>query len=234
MSDRTTYRVVGVLFVMATVGSVLASAIQGSVLDGAGYLAGVADDGGRVIGAAIVFLIAAVSAVGTALLLFPMLRRHTEGLAISYVGMRVFENLLYVGGIAMTLAMLTVGQGDGIDADPAAAIIAGETLAALQHWFISIGTLIFFGIGAWVLNWILFRFALVPRWLSAWGLAGAVLVTAYGLLGLLGGDVGMGSPWMLLAMPIAAQEMVFAGWLIMRGLAERPVVDVAVPDYVSV
>jgi hypothetical protein len=72
----------------------------------------------------------------------------------------------------------------------------------------------------------LFRSRLVPRWLSTWGLVGAPLALGYGLLGLLGSGTDLGSPLMVLAMPIpiAVQEMVFAGWLIIRGL-DRPTVD---------
>jgi hypothetical protein len=60
--------------------------------------------------------------------------------------------------------------------------------------------------------------------LSLWGIIGAVLLVSYGLFGLFGVDTGLGSPFMLLAMPIALQEMVFAGWLIAKGF-NRPAVQ---------
>lgn len=221
MSERMTERVVGILFVVATVGSIVASAVLGSILDGEEYLVGLSSHEVRLIGAALLFVVAATAAVATALLLFPMLRRHAEGPAIGYVGMRIFENVLYVGGVVAMLAMLTVSQSDLIAADAPEVPLVGAALAALQHWSVSIGTLVFFGLGAWVLNRLLYRFRLVPRWLSGWGLAGALLVLAYGLVGVLGGDVGMGSPLTLLAMPIAVQEMVFAGWLMAKGLTDR-------------
>lgn len=80
-----------------------------------------------------------------------------------------------------------------------------------------IGTLIFFGLGSLALNYVLYQSKLVPRWLSAWGLIGTVLVFLYGLLGIFGVGIGLNSPFALLAMPIAAQEMVFAVWLIFKG-----------------
>lgn len=220
MSERMRERIVGMLFVVATAGSIAASTVQGSILDGPGYLSELASHQDRLIGAALVFMVAAMSALGTALLLFPVLAERAEGLSIGYVAMRTFENVFYVGGVVAMLSMLTLAEGDAIAVDPTNGRMVGAALLALQHWSVSIGTLLFFGLGAWTLNHLLYRFRMVPRWLSGWGIAGAILVITYGLIVVLGGDVGMGSPWMLLAMPIAFQEMVFAGWLITRGLAD--------------
>ncbi len=222
MSERMRERIVGVLFVVATVGSIAASAIQGSILEGPGYLSELTSHSGRLIGSALVFMVAAISAVGTALLLFPILRTRAEGLSIGYVAMRTFENVFYVGGVVAMLSMLTVAGGDAIGIEPTNSPMVGAALIAIQHWSVSIGTLIFFGLGAWILNHLLYRFRMVPRWLSGWGIAGAYLVIMYGLVVVLGGDVGIGSPLMLLAMPIAFQEMVFAGWLITRGMSDEP------------
>jgi hypothetical protein len=73
-------------------------------------------------------------------------------------------------------------------------------------------------VGSVTLNYVLHRSRLVPRWLSVWGLISAPLVFVYGLLGIFGAGTGLGSPYMLLAMPLALQEMVFAVWLIAKGL----------------
>jgi hypothetical protein len=56
---------------------------------------------------------------------------------------------------------------------------------------------------------------------SGWGILGAAGVLTYGVSGLLGLGTGLGSPLMLLAMPLAVQEMVFAAWLLVKGLERR-------------
>ena len=104
--DRRTARIVGILFIVATVASILGSVALGSVLDGSDYLTTVAAHEGQVITAALLFLIAATSAFATAFLLFPILRRHAEGLAAGYVGLRAFENVFYVASVVGILAML--------------------------------------------------------------------------------------------------------------------------------
>jgi Domain of unknown function (DUF4386) len=209
--------VVGVLFIMATAASIIGSVVLGSALDGADYLVNL--PGGPVIFASVLFLIAATSAFGTAVLLFPILRKHAEALAAGYVGLRAFENIFYVAGVVGLLMMLTVSESDAAGAAASTdLVLVGAALLALHTWAVVIGTLIFAGLGALTLNYVLYRSRLVPRWLSAWGVLGAAGIIGYGLLGILGVETGMGSPYMLLAMPIAFQEMVFAGWLIAVGL----------------
>jgi hypothetical protein len=221
-SDRKTAIVVGALFIVATVASILGSVALGSVLDGSEYLTNVAASESQVIVAVLLFLIAASSAFATAFVLFPILRRHSEGLAAGYVGFRGFENVFYIAGVIGLLIMLTVSQNSVAGSpDP----VLGAALLALHDWSVLIGTLIFAGLGSMTLNYVLYRSGLVPRWLSLWGIIGAVLVFSYGLLGVFGVDTGLGSPFMLLAMPIALQEMVFAVWLIVRGFNRRPAVQ---------
>jgi hypothetical protein len=174
--------------------------------------------------AALLFLVAASSAFATAFLLFPILRRHSEGLAAGYVGIRGFENVFYAAGVVGLLIMLTVSQ-NSVAGSPDLSLL-GVALLALHDWSILIGTLIFAGLGSLTLNSVLYQSGLVPRWLSLWGIVGAVLLVSYGLLGIFGVDTALGSPFMLLAMPTALQEMVFAVWLIAKGFS-RPAVQPA-------
>jgi hypothetical protein len=220
-SDRRTARVVGVLFVVATVASILGSVVLGSVLDGADYLVGLAGHESQVVAAVLLFLLAASSAFGTAVLLFPILRRYAEGLAAGYVGLRGFENVFYAAGAVALLVMLTVSQNDAVSTAVPAVPLLGAALLALHEWSVLIGTLIFASLGSLTLNYVLYRSRLVPRWLALWGLGAAPLVFLYGLIGILGWGRGLDSPYMLLAMPIALQEMVFAGWLFVKGFERR-------------
>ena len=216
-SDRRTAVVVGVLFIIATVASIFGSFVLGSALDGDDYLASVSGD--QIVPAVLLFLVAATSAFGTAILLYPILRKHSEGLAAGYVGLRAFENILYVTGVVALLVMLSVSSSASVE-EAAGSDLAplGSALLALHSWAVLLGTLIFFSLGALTLNSVLYRSGLVPRWLSVWGLVAAIGTLSYGVLGIFGVDTGLGSPYMLLAMPIALQEMVFAGYLIARGL----------------
>ena len=228
--ERRRATVVGALFVAATVTSILGSVVLGSLLDGRDYLVGISGHEARVVGAVLLFLVAASSAFGTALLLFPVLRRYAEGWAAGYVGLRTFENVFYVAGAVALLIMLTTSQDLALGAaDSANLSLLGAVLLALHEWSVLIGTLIFASLGSLTLNAVLYRSRLVPRWLSLWGLAGAALALLFGLIGIFGWGNGLDSPYMLLAMPLALQEMVFAVRLIVRGfeVPATPTVHVA-------
>ena len=90
---------------------------------------------------------------------------------------------------------------------------AGALLLAAREWTFMVGSGLVWTLSAMVLNFMLFRRRLVPRWLSAWGFIGAVL--SFG--NYLPQFFGIG-PLEILFLPIAVQEMIFAVWLIAKGL----------------
>lgn len=224
-SYRKTGIIVGVLFIIATVASILGKVSLGPGLDAPNYLISFSAHGNEVIMAVVFFLIAAISAVATSFMLFPVLRRHIESLALGYVVLRIFENVFYVVATLGLLLMLTVSQkymAGAVDASFYTAI--GTLLLVLKDWAGLIGTLFFAGLGSMTLNYVLYRSKLVPRWLSLWGFIGAALIVILGLSGILGFGMGFNSPFALLAVPIAVQEMVFAAWLIVKGFNPSAIV----------
>jgi hypothetical protein len=218
ISHRMTAVIVGVLFIAATVASFPIGILLGSTLEAPNYLADVAANDTRVIMAVIFELILAVSVFGIGFMLFPILRRHSESVALGYAGIRLIEAVFIVVASLGLLSLLTLSRqyvAGTLDASYYQTV--GASLLALRDWSYLFGTLIFLGLGALALNYLLYRSRLVPRWLSAWGLIGAALVLLYGLLGLFGLGTGLTSPSTLLALPIALREMVFAVWLIVKG-----------------
>lgn len=223
---RKTAIIVGVLFISATVFSILSSIFLGSTLTTPNYLTSISAYKNPLITAMILQLIAAVSAFGTAVFMFPVLKKYVESLAIGYVGLRLIENTFYVIGASSLLIMLTVGQGYVAGTSNASIYQPiGTLLLGLYHWTIMIGTLIFAGLGSMTLNYVLYGSKLVPRWLSAWGLIGAALIVLYGLIGIFGLTTGF-STLSVLALPIAVQEMVFAVWIIIKGFNPETITQI--------
>jgi hypothetical protein len=165
----------------------------------------------------IFWLILAVSVTGIGVMMYPILKKHNEGLALGYVGLRLIESICIIIASISLLSVLTLSQecsAGTFDATYYQSI--GSLLLTLQNWSFEIGTLIFLGLGGLFLNYSLYELKLVPRLLSVWGLIGAACVLLFGLLGLFGLTADS-ITLNLLAAPIAVQEMVFAVWLIVKG-----------------
>jgi len=220
--DRRTASIIGALFIIATVTSFISVALLGTALDGSDFLIDISEFENNVIMAAMVELVLAISLVAIGSLIFPILREHDEGLALGYSSIRLIEAVLIIIAAMSLMLMLSIGQdyeaGAMHAADPQS---LGAMMLALREWSFLIGTLIFLGLGALILNYLLFRSELVPRWLSVWGLIGGVGVIAYGILGFFGTDTNAMDVTTLLALPIAVQEMAFALWLIVKGFNVR-------------
>jgi len=202
-------RVAGVLFVLAS-----ATAIVGGGLLLPIRQAGFLDTGGdRILlgTGALLELVLAGSVIAIAALLFPVLRRTSEPLAVLYVAARTLEAALILAA-TMCAVVMTSAVGS---ATPQ----TGELLLSGRDWATRLGTLIVFGAGAVVLNVVLLRARLVPSWLAWWGLVGAALAVLRGSIELYDLHLGLVTQAVLTA-PIGIEEMVFAGWLIVKGLAQ--------------
>ena len=218
---RKTAAIVGALFIIATVTSLATAPFLGSALDGPDYILKLPDIENDVMMAALFETILAISVVGIGALMFPILRRHVEGLGMAYAGIRLVEAIFIVVGTVCLLGMLSMGQDYAAGRlDEAGSQSMGALLISLREWSLLFGTLIFLSLGGLALNYVLYRSRLVPRWLSAWGLIGGVGILIYGTMGLFGTDTNSFDATTLLALPIAVQEMVFASWLIIKGVRQ--------------
>jgi hypothetical protein len=217
----------GVLFIIATVADVISRVVLVQPILGApDYLTRISTNEGQVLLGALFLLIGAVAAAGIAIALYPVLRTQSEALALGSVGFRLIEGALYLGIVVCLLVLVTVSRESanaGAPASSAYVAPAGLVMAARD----SLGevAVLAFGLGALMYYWVFYRSRLVPRWLSAWGLVAIALVMVSGLLVMLRLTEPMSTTQVILALPIAVQEMVLAVWLITRGFTPRAAVS---------
>jgi hypothetical protein len=216
MNPRKTARIVGVLFIIGTVAGIL-SFIGVGPQGTPDYLVNVYANGNQVITGALLVLIMGVAIAPIPVMLFPILKKYNESLALGYVVFRVLEVATYIGIVVSWLLLLTLSQEYVLAGAPDASHYQtlGTLVKAVGEWIDPI-LVIVFSISALILNYIFYRSKLVPRWLSGWGLFGATLHLAEGLLAVFGfPDISvLGIPVYL---PIGLQEMVYAVWLIVKG-----------------
>ena len=180
--DQQRARVFGVLFLITFVTSIGALALFQSVLDDpAGYIAGDGKDSQIYLGAFLELLLI-ISNVGTAVVLYPIVRRQNELLAIGYVAARIIESVFIAGGIIFVLGVVSLRQDSPDAADLAV------SLAALKDWtfLFGPGMIVPFGNGL-ILGYLMYKSGLVPRWMPWLGLIGGPL--------LLIGNVGVLFDW---------------------------------------
>jgi hypothetical protein len=230
MTDRTTARVVGSLFIVATVAGVVAAMFERSL--GAGdYLVQVSPEENSVATGVLLVLVMAAAVIAISIVLYPVLRRFSERLAMGYVVARTIEGVTFVVSTLAALALVTLSREFVATGTPEAASYraVGDTLVGARDWVDAALGVVAFSLSALMLNYVLFRTRLVPRWLSTWGLAGAALYLAAGVMVLYGLEPFSATQNVLNA-PMFLQEMVFAVWLIAKGFNVPATAPIVVPE----
>jgi len=193
------------------------------LLDGPDYLDKVAANASRVMGGALLVLVMNIALALIPALLFPILRRLNEPLAIGYIIFRgALETLTGTGLVVCWLLLLVVArQAADLGAAAASQFQGLGLLLVKAHDPILSNVLgIFFSFGALMLYYLLYQARLIPRWISAWGLLAGVLTLVPSLTSLFGINLD------ILKFVMLPQEMVMAGWLIVKGF--NPIDELAV------
>ena len=222
-STTATARLAGALFIAATVTSLVATGLLNPIVNGSGYLVHIYANQDRVLVGACFELLAAFTSAGIAMALYPVLRRHGQGLAIGSVGFRLIEGTLYTVGAVGTLLLVTLSQQYAQAGHPRSLYFqtAGELLRELRHWSGLVGAMAFY-VGGFMYYCLFYQSRLIPRWLSVWGIIGVGLGFVAGCLVLLDATAYMSSVQVGLNLPIAVNEMVLALWLIAKGFDRSP------------
>src|SRR6188472_3089625 len=134
---RKLARIAGVLFIVTFITSIPALLLYGPVLNDPQYVVGSGADGQIFLGAFLELLLI-VANVGTALALFPVLKRRSEGLALGYVTARLVECGFIAVGILSVLSVVSLRQ-DAAGADPGALVAIGQSLVAIHDWTFLLG-----------------------------------------------------------------------------------------------
>lgn len=218
-ATRQAGALVGILFIITWITSIPALILYGPVLNGSDFLVNGAAHEHLVILGAVLEMLVVVSVAGTAIGLFPFLRKHNERLALGYLCFRVFEAIFIAIGIVSVLALVTLSR-DFVAAsapDASAFQAVGSALIAMHDWTFILGPNFMLGVNVAICATVLYRSRLVPRFIALLAFAGATLVLVAALLEMFG-VIDQVSTWgALFAAPEFAYEIALAGWLIVKG-----------------
>ncbi len=207
------------LFLLTEVSAVAGLALYQPALE-ADYVLGVGAET-RVLWGAVSELVLVAVIIGSAVVLFPVIRRVDEGLALAHVSGRLLEGAVITVGMVSVVSLVTLRQdGSAPGSDEAALVGVNQALVAVHDWTFLIGPSVVLGVNSLLLAYLVNKGGLVPTWIAMLGIVGGPLVTlsAFGVL------FGLYSPstHAISAIPVFAWEVSFAVYLIVKRFRPFP------------
>jgi hypothetical protein len=220
-SSKTNARITGVLFILGTVPIIAAMLLWGQSLSSPDYLSSMATNRVHILLYALAVMFMGLACAGIGISLYPVLKRHSEGLALAAMGFRLMEGTLQVMSAVGIVALLAVSQEFVRAGSPPDSFFqpVAASIKAVHDWVGNGAYLFPWCIGASIYYGIFHRTRLVPRWLSVWGLLGLALMLLSTFGAMFGFMGSMSSIQVLFNLPILLQELVLAAWLIVKGFA---------------
>jgi hypothetical protein len=206
------------VFYLLTFVSIPTLALYGSVR-APNYVTGPGPDTPVVVGV-LLEMIVALAGIGTAVALYPVVRRQGQARAVGFVASRVLEAATIYVGIVSLMSIVTLrraGAGAG-------ALVVAQGLAAQYQWTFFFAQSFIPAVNGVLLGTLMYQSRLVPRWLPILGLIGAVLLVSV-WFAILVGVVGAISPIAALsALPIAVWEFSLGVYLTFWGFKDSPII----------
>jgi hypothetical protein len=233
---RKTALITGVLFIITIVFSIPGALLYGPLVNDPNYIVGPGADTQVALGA-FFEIVVGVANIGTAVTLFPILKRQNEGVALGYVASRVVESTIIAVGIISVLSVVTLRQdfAGGARADAGSFLAVGTALVAVHSWTFLLGPGLLAGFGnGLLLGYLMYRSGLVPRPMASLGLIGGPLVSTSGIA-VLFGLYDQVSVWSGIAtVPEFIWEAALGIYLIVKGFRPSPITremaDAAIPS----
>lgn len=214
--------VVGILFIIGTVAGILSGVFTQPLLKSIDYLQAIPANESLWTFGSLLILVMGLPLAMMPVVLFPVLRKHNEVLAIGAIVFRgVLEAVCYLLSATSMLLLLAVGRASAqaVAADAAGYQTLGALLLSSVDWM-GLLLAIVFSIGSLMINFVLYQMNIIPRWLSGWGVIGSLLYFAAPLVSMFGTQhlpLSFDNALGFLIGPLAIQEMVLALWLIIKG-----------------
>ena len=215
-SLRKTALVAGVMYLLSFVS--IPTLLLYRAVRAPNYVVGPGPDTAVIVGGALEMIVA-LACIGTAVALYPVVKRQNQGLALGFVGARTLEAATIVVGVASLLSVVSLRQsGAGTSA-----LAAGQALAAFYSSIFLLGQSFIPAVNAVLLGSLLYRSRLVPRGLPLLGFAGAALLLVAFAASLPHPGGQQPTLLSLLALPIAVWEFSLGVYLVVKGFRPSPI-----------
>ncbi|HJY65748.1 MAG TPA: DUF4386 domain-containing protein [Streptosporangiaceae bacterium] len=223
-SLRKTALVAGIFYLITFI-SVPTLALYGPVKNHRDWILSSGTHTGVLVGC-LLEVIVALAGIGTAVTLYPVVKRQNESLALGFAAARVLEASMIFAGVVSLLSLVTLRQdlGGAAGANAAALVTTGASHVAVYNWTMLLGQTLMPCINALLLGSLMYRSRLVPRIIPIVGLIGAPLLLAAVIATLFSGSIGHVSAFQAIAtLPVAAWEFSLGMWLVVKGFKPSPI-----------
>ena len=230
-SNRKTALIAGALFLITFLTSIPAALLlYGPVLDHANYIVGAGADTRVALGALLEVLLI-IANIGTAVVLFPILKRQNEGLALGYVTARLVESTFIAIGIVSLLAIVTLRQDIGGVGGADSLVPVGRSLVAIHDWTFLLGPGWVVGVGnGLILGYLMYRSGLVPRGMAMLGLIGGPLIILSGTAVLFNVIEPGSAVQFITTIPEIFWELSLGIYLMVKGFKPSPILSGTIGD----
>ncbi|GGJ39762.1 DUF4386 domain-containing protein [Deinococcus roseus] len=238
LSPLNRARLVGFLFLFAAVTSIIGLVLYAPILGHKDYVISGVPQEAQIATAVFMEILLCLSMIGISILMFPVVRRYSETLAIGYVCFRLLESTIVIVGIIGMLSALTLGLEFPVSGvqDSQSLLAVSRMLVAVHDWTFLLGPNTSLGVSTLMLGWIWYRSGLVPRPIAVLGLLGGPLIFVSSVLVIYGFYGQTSLPGAIAALPVFLYEMSLAVWLMVRGFnptVTRKWQDVALKPQIS-
>ena len=218
--NKANAKLTGWFFIIAAISSIIGLKLYDPILNDNNFLLSANNNYSQIIFGAINELILCVTATGTGIMLFPLLKRYNERIALGYFSFRLLEVVFIMIGTVSVLTALTVSEHytDGLISNKDNAQNLMLTFIGLHKWTFMLGPNFMLAINTFLYSYVFIKTDILPKNLSRLGILASFLIITAAILEMFG-IIQQISIWgILLALPIALYEMTLAVWLLVKGI----------------
>ncbi len=226
---RKTSLVAGIFYLITFI-SIPTLALYGNVKTDRNWVTSSGSSTG-VLWGAFLEVIVALAGIGTAVTLYPVMKRQNHGMALGFVAVRTLEAAMIFTGVLslLTLVHLRQGLGAASGADTSSLVTTGASLVSIYNGTLLLGQTLMPCMSAILLGTMMYRSGLVPRALPVMGLIGAPLLITSTVAAFFG-VIAQISAWSGIAtLPVALWELSLGLWMTFKGFKPSPITAGMVP-----
>ena len=216
-TDKKNALTAGVFFIIAAITSIIGLKLYDPVLNNPDYLILGEKYANQIVLGAFFELILVCTAIGSAIMLYPYLKKYNESWAIGYVCFRMLEAVFILIGTISVLALINLSVLYNAEPTNYNFKTIGAVLQAVHSWTFILGPNFMLGVNTFIYSYVFFKSNLIPKKIALLGMIAAVLIFIAAILEMFGVILQISPSGILLALPIFSYEMTLAILLVVKG-----------------